>query len=237
MKTLCMFLSLSCFVYGGPIDMQDLHDKARLMTKEYSEGQDEDDILFEVYSQAIEEADEKSLQETPELVFCRARVWPDLDTPDDRMHTASMMRKDFLFVLNYAAPDSRLFKAAKEMDELVALVMEGPYETDEDILQEIRAFNEGRLKRWATDTSLSDLALRVNVLENLQNSPEALNSFVEHVFLMDEQIEVVLGSIQPEVLQIALVYEDASWYLMCEYTYVSLDNEHGTITITMKSYL
>lgn len=236
MKTLCIFLVLSSCVYGESVDIQGVYDKARQRVAECRQDQDEQDLLFQTYSQAIESADEKTLQENPELVFRRSKVWPDLDEPDNRMYTASMIHKDLQFVLEYAKKDSRLFMAAKEFDALVLLVMKGPYETDEEILQIIDQFEEKNLKPWATDASLSGSALREHVLEYLRSSPEVMRSFVDYIFLMEDEADIALGYIHPELLQVSVVYEEGKCFLLCEFEYASLGYEQNSSTI-LRIYL
>ena len=243
MKILCAFLSISCGVYAGSVDIRGMCKQAYQMEENWNEDEDKDeyvnreDFLFTTYSETIEALDEETLKENPELVFRREQLRNlsliYFDTiPDNRFSEYPEAHKDLQFVMEHAQKDSRLFKAAKEHDEILMLIMEGPNETDEKIMQIIHQINETKhLKPWATEPSLSGPALRENVFKNLQSSPESMISFMDYVFLLSSDSDVSLGYIHPKLIGLEVVYkdadedDDAQCYLMCTFRYSPIENE------------
>ena len=207
MKFILMLAACAFVVTGYAKDpIQDIYKKARTIFCENDFGDDQK-LLFAYYSKAIKKFDEKTLMQNPELVFRKALAWFSfLDAEEESFDHFKMqmaaIREDFAFVTKYAEKESPLFKAASLRKDFIDFVLGVDPVDPEDLIQLEKVFCETIVKLWVPCTSSLGKQLREELFENLQQSPDLLESFNQFVVLLEEDAELVLGHVKPDEIQI-----------------------------------
>lgn len=208
MKMLRILLVLTCCAYAND-PVENIYQRAsELVANDVSEKEDEE-LLFEFYSEEIAKIDEDTLQKNPELLFRRGVAWLlSLGSLEEIISQLPKVREDFQFVLDHAEKESRLFAAAQLKNERIDAILEASPESLEEFGEAWESFNEKKLRQWAINPLASGKELREDVYLNVRRDPKIAASFYEYALLSEDEPEVALGYIEPKVEMIGILPDE-----------------------------
>ncbi len=209
MKILAQLLVSMSLMAGLSADrIQDIYQRAQEIVSDPSSG---DDALYDFYVEATSDLDSITLMQNPELVFRRALAWLDAmehTTMREVKSDFASLALDFKLVMNNTEPGSALFAASKLRKDFIDHILAANPQRLEDYPAITQAYWNRFLRHWSPGSHSNDKQLREEVLNNLKNSPELLDSFLRFAVLFADDPDIVLGYIQPDEIKIIGVVLD-----------------------------
>lgn len=225
MKAFCTFLfSTICLLGYSSSLVQEINQRAlELIENNQSEAEDEE-LLFEFYTNEIAALDPSVVIENPELVYRKAMAWlevldysPSLEILIDGFRN---VKKEFEFVLEHEASDTRLFKAASTHLDFLNEVLQASPKEEEAFFSTYFGYNNRVLRQWAINPSLEGKDLREDVLLNIERDTQVKDAFYQWVMLGEEP-DIALGYINPSEFEVMGVFdlENGQSILLYQTTY------------------
>lgn len=205
MKLFSLVFALALMISGHAREsLEDVYKKAQDIVCE-ADADEENQLLFALYSNAIKEYSLEELGQNPELVFRKALAWFDLISEADSIEEMKMqlktLRDDFTFVVTHAG-ESAMASASTIRIEMIDFVLDAAPQKIEDLSKVVNAYWDFFFRKWTDHSTSSGKALREEVMANLEKSPSLFESFKSYIVLSQSDPEVALGYLRPSEIKI-----------------------------------
>ncbi len=238
MKIFGLFLAVVSLVVGYSNEAIDkIYQQASQIVKNNNSDKEDEELLFEFYFNEIAKLDFETLEKNPELVFRKDLAWFEvigsLESVSKIKNQLDLLKNDLQFVIDHSDQRSRLFKAAQLKSDLVNSFLKTSLTKEEDLLGAFVLFNESFLRKWGTKGSTATgKNLREEVFSNVQNFPDIAALFFDYLILAEDDPDLVLGYIKPDLVKAVKVDvdEDGEVVLVCEIEYSTSGCKHKITT-------
>lgn len=219
MKMLKIFLMLACCTCVFSLDdIQKIYQKAAELIESNHSEKEEEEILFEFYSQEIAKLDLETLKKNPELILRKAFAWEEmmgsLESVQEILNQMALLQNDYKFIMEHSEERSKLFASAQFRYALDDYILKKSPKSIEELMDSFQLFIETFTQQWAannwgTNPLSTGKTLREEIISNVERFPDIAASFWDFVFHLTGDPDLALGYIQPDEVRIkGIVFDD-----------------------------